>query len=163
LLNETQLSSEQIEFFKINRGGDITYHGPGQITGYPIFDLDDFFTDIHRYVRTIEQIVIDTLLHYDIVGFRIPKYTGVWVKNSDEERKICAIGIHLSRWVTMHGFALNVNTDLSYFNKIVPCGITKKSVTSISKETQRHIDMNEVQDLLKKYFEIHFNFEYKIQ
>ena len=160
LLTEQELSTQGIEFFKINRGGDITYHGPGQITGYPIFDLDDFFTDIHRYVRTIEQAVIDTLLHYDIIGYRVPEYTGVWVGKSSEERKICAIGVHMSRWITMHGFALNVNTDLDYFDKIVPCGISDKAVTSLQKEVGKAIDIQEVMELLKYNFSVCFDFEY---
>src|SRR5690606_7335581 len=123
LIGEKELLHKGIEFFKINRGGDITYHGPGQITGYPIFDLDEIYTDIHRYVRELEEVVIRTLANWGLMGERIPAYTGVWVRDRSEEntfKKICAIGVHLSRWVTLHGFALNVNTDLKYFDLIVP-------------------------------------------
>lgn len=157
LLNEQELNENHIEYFKINRGGDITYHGPGQITGYPILDLDCFFTDVHKYVRTIEEIIIRVLNHYNINGSRIKGFTGVWVKSEDPElphRKIAAIGVHLSRWVTMHGFALNVNTDLSYFDNIIPCGIVDedKTITSIENEVGKYIDMNEVRELLKINF-----------
>jgi len=162
LLDQDALEKNSIEFFKINRGGDITYHGPGQITGYPIFDLDHFFTDVHRYVRTLEECVIRTLDHYGIEGTRLPDYTGVWVGNGKNKRKICAIGVHLSRWVTMHGFAFNVNTDLSYFEHIVPCGIDEEglSVTSLSKELGAEADMPEVKHLLKESFAEVFNLSY---
>jgi len=162
LLNEGQLIKEDIEFFKINRGGDITYHGPGQITGYPIFDLDEFFTDVHKYVRFLEESVIRTLSHYGIEGSRIPKYTGVWVGDGEKKRKICAIGVHLSRWVTMHGFAFNVNTDLSYFDKIIPCGINDKdlSVTSVREELNRPVEMKEIKDILKSEIAKVFNIQY---
>ncbi|MBC7759046.1 MAG: lipoyl(octanoyl) transferase LipB, partial [Phormidesmis sp. FL-bin-119] len=132
LLDENGLIAKHASFYKINRGGDITYHGPGQIVGYPILDLDNFFTDIHLYLRTLEQAVIDTLAEYNIQSGRLPGYTGVWLDAENEKaRKICALGVRCSRWVTMHGFALNVNTDLDYFNNIVPCGIDDKAVTSM--------------------------------
>lgn len=153
LLNEDDLIANNIHFHKINRGGDITFHGPGQITGYPILDLDFIYTDIHKYIRDMEEAIIKTIGYYGIKGDRIEGYTGVWIKGDNanpQNRKICAIGVHLSRWVTMHGFALNVNTDLSYFDNIIPCGISDsdKSVTSISKETGLMIDINEVKAIL---------------
>jgi lipoyl(octanoyl) transferase len=171
LLNEEQLTAQNIEFFKINRGGDITYHGEGQITGYPIFDMECFFTDVHRYVRALEDVIIRTIAEYGLTGYRIREYTGVWVEgntsflpsvSSDKKRKICAIGVHLSRWVTMHGFAFNVNTDLNYYNNIVPCGIedADKTVTSLSYELGRVIDVNEVKDKLKRHFKDVFGFEF---
>lgn len=155
LLSETELAQKNIDFYKINRGGDITFHGPGQITGYPILDLDYIYTDIHRYIRDMEEAIIRTIAHFNIAGKRIDGYTGVWVGsngNQSHNRKICAIGVHLSRWVTMHGFALNVNTDLSYFDHIVPCGIKEedKSVTSIAKETGGQVDISEVKSILLK-------------
>ncbi len=154
LLNNESLKEHQIEFFKINRGGDITYHGPGQIVGYPILDLDQYYTDIGRYLRDLEEVIIRTIAHYNITGGRIPGLTGVWLGiDTDHPRKICAMGIRASRWITMHGFALNVNTDLSFFDHIVPCGITDKGVTSIQKETGRKVDEKEVQSLIIKYFE----------
>lgn len=161
LLSEEELSQNNIEFFKINRGGDITYHGPGQLTAYPIFDLDYFFHDLHKYVRYLEEAIIRLLKIYHIEGSRIEGFTGVWIKGNPN-RKICAIGVHLSRWVTMHGLAFNVNTDLSYFDKIVPCGIvdTDKSVTTLSKELNRIVDMNEVKSHLKVIFAELFEFEY---
>lgn len=152
-LNESQLQDKGIEFFKINRGGDITYHGPGQITGYLIFDLDYFYHDLHRYVRDIEESIIRTIEHYGLKGERIDGFTGVWLdKDSGHQRKICAIGIHMSRWVSLHGFALNVNTDLGYFDNIIPCGIddADKSVTSLSRELGRKIPLEKVIALLKK-------------
>ena len=165
IISDEQLSSEGIEFFKINRGGDITYHGPGQITGYPIFDLDEFSTDVHLYVRNLEEVVIKTLAEYGLTGQRIKEYTGVWLINEDQsipKKKICAIGVHLSRWVTMHGFAFNINTDLKYFDYIIPCGITDqdKSVTSLALELGRKIPMEEVQVKLKTHFAEVFGFEY---
>ena len=163
LLTPEELQQKQIEFFKINRGGDITFHGPGQIVGYPIFDLEYFFTDIHKYVRLIEEVVIRLLKDYGIEGSRIEGYTGVWIKGNKEKnnRKICAIGVHLSRWVTMHGFALNINTDIRYFDYIVPCGIidSDKEVTSLSKELGRLIDINEVKSNLTFHFAELFKFE----
>ena len=175
LLNEDQLTAQNIEFFKINRGGDITYHGEGQITGYPIFDMECFFTDVHRYVRALEEVIIRTIAEYGLTGYRIKEYTGVWVEGNthetgelppsvktDKKRKICAIGVHLSRWVTMHGFAFNVNTDLNYYNNIVPCGIEDedKTVTSLAYELGRVIDVNEVKDKLKTHFMDVFGFEF---
>ncbi|MEM6319235.1 MAG: lipoyl(octanoyl) transferase LipB [Bacteroidota bacterium] len=164
LLNEQQLEQQGIEFHKINRGGDITFHGPGQIVGYPIFDLDQFFTDIHKYVRFLEEAIIRTLADYGIKGTRIEGFTGVWIKrkNGEPNRKICAIGVHLSRWVTMHGFAFNVNTDLTYFDYIVPCGINDedKTVTSLAKELGRSVDILEVMEVVKKHFAQLFDFEY---
>ena len=163
LLNETQLAEQDIEFFKINRGGDITYHGDGQITGYPIFDLDCFFTDVHKYVRSLEEVMIRTIAEYGLEGTRIKEFTGVWLEdNGTKKRKICAIGVHLSRWVTMHGFALNVNTPLSYFNNIIPCGIddADKTVTSIAAELGREIGINEVKNHAKRHFSAVFGFEF---
>jgi lipoyl(octanoyl) transferase len=149
LLDETGLLTKQSSFYKVNRGGDITYHGPGQIVGYPILDLDNFFTDIHLYLRTLEQAVIDTLAHYGIQSGRFPGYTGVWLDADNENaRKICALGVRCSRWVTMHGFAFNVNTDLDYFDNIVPCGIDDKAVTSMKKELQKEVNMDQVKEVL---------------
>ena len=154
LLNDTALKQKNATYYKINRGGDITYHGPGQIVGYPILDLDNFFTDIHKYLRLLEESIILTLQDYGIVAGRIEGLTGVWLdwKNPVKARKICALGVRTSRWVTMHGFAFNVNSDLSYFNNIIPCGITDKAVTSMKKELGREINMEEVQQKIKKYF-----------
>lgn len=164
LLNEQQLEEHGIEFFKINRGGDITYHGPGQIVGYPIFDLDRFFTDVHKYVRFLEEAVIRTLAEYGLTATRHAGYTGVWLAGDADrpERKICAIGVHLSRWVTLHGFAFNVNSDLSYFKNIIPCGINEedKDVTSLAAELGRKIDINETKRILKKHFQELFEFVY---
>ncbi|MEE9437730.1 MAG: lipoyl(octanoyl) transferase LipB [Saprospiraceae bacterium] len=165
LLDESGLKSKEVEFYKINRGGDITYHGPGQLTGYPIFDLDEFFTDVHKYVRYLEEVVIRLLDTYGIVGVREKGFTGVWIASNDREpqkRKICAIGVHLSRWVTMHGFALNINNDLAYYNHIIPCGIDdqSKTVTSIAYELDKKVDMNEVIMQMKSIFADVFEFEY---
>jgi len=159
LLSEAELLAREIDYFKINRGGDITFHGPGQLVGYPILDLELFFTDIHRYMRTLEQVIIDTVAHFGIVGERFEGYTGVWIKPGiiGEERKICAMGVRCSRWVTMHGWALNVNTDLDYFKSIVPCGIEGKDVTSIAREIGREVDFEEVKAVCKKAFEHNFN------
>lgn len=150
LLDEGQLQAHEASFFKNNRGGDITYHGPGQIVGYPILDLDCFFTDIHLYMRTLEEAVIRTLKEFGLKGDRYPGYTGVWLDPDDplRARKICAMGVRCSRWVTMHGFAFNVNTDLSYFNHIIPCGISDKSVTSLEKEIGHPLEMDEVKKIL---------------
>lgn len=164
LLTDEELENGNISFFKINRGGDITYHGPGQLTGYPIFDLDEFFTDVHKYVRLIEEVVIQWLKKYQLEGIRLPQYTGVWLapnQQSNKYRKICAIGVHLSRWVSMHGFALNVHTDLAYFDKIIPCGIAAddKAVTSLEAEIGYKVDIEEVgQDLLALFSDL-FDFE----
>lgn len=164
LLSEQELEREGFQFYKINRGGDITYHGPGQIVGYPIFDLDEFFTDVHQYVRYLEEIILLTLQEYDLKGIRIPGYTGVWLESEGSlpKRKICAIGVHLSRWVTLHGFAFNINTELNHFNHIIPCGIndSDKDVTSLAKELGREVPMAEVKQLLKRFFAEKFDFEY---
>lgn len=143
LLDEAGLQKKNATYHHINRGGDITYHGPGQIVGYPILDLDNFFTDIHLYLRTLEEAIIRTLADYGIKADRYPGFTGVWldVENPRKARKICAMGVRASRWVTMHGFALNVNTDLSYFGNIVPCGIDDRAVTSMQQELNAPQDM----------------------
>jgi len=152
LLDEAGLKEKEATFYKINRGGDITYHGPGQIVGYPILDLDNFFTDIHLYLRTLEEAIILTLADYGIAAGRYPGYTGVWLDADNEKaRKICAMGVRASRWVTMHGFAFNVNADLGYFGHIVPCGIDDKDVTSMERELGRKLDINEVKDKLKHH------------
>tara|TARA_B110000879_G_scaffold81152_1_gene112618 strand:- start:55 stop:750 length:696 start_codon:yes stop_codon:yes gene_type:complete len=157
LVNEDYLKSRGATFHKINRGGDITYHGPGQIVGYPILDLDNFFTDIHKYLRFLEEAVILTLKEYGLESERSPGETGVWFDvGTPKARKICALGVKSSRWVTMHGFAFNVNSDLSYFGNIIPCGINDKSVTSLQKELGREIDMNEVRNKLKTHLVILF-------
>jgi lipoyl(octanoyl) transferase len=160
LLDETELRIKQASYYKINRGGDITYHGPGQIVGYPILDLDNFFTDIHLYLRTLEEAVILTLGDYGIPAGRYPGYTGVWLDADNEKaRKICALGVRCSRWVTMHGFAFNVNTDLDYFNNIVPCGIDDKDVTSMKRELGRELDINEVKQILLNHISVLFKME----
>jgi lipoyl(octanoyl) transferase len=152
LVNEDYLKSRGATFHKINRGGDITYHGPGQIVGYPIIDLDNFFTDIHKYLRFLEEAVILTLKEYGLETERSPGETGVWFDvGTTKARKICALGVKSSRWVTMHGFAFNVNSDLSYFGNIIPCGITDKSVTSLQKELGKELDMDEVRNKLKTH------------
>lgn len=160
LVSPHELKASHASFYKINRGGDITYHGPGQIVGYPIFDLDNFFTDIHKYLRFIEDAVIITLAEYAITAGRIDGRTGVWVDHKDlgNPRKICAIGVKCSRWVTMHGFALNVNTNLDYFDKIVPCGIHNAAVTSMKKELGAAIDLEDVKEKLKANLSKTFNF-----
>lgn len=160
LLSEKELSEKGIEFFKINRGGDITYHGTGQITGYPIFDLGCFFTDIRKYIDYLEEAVIRVIAEYGLKGERIKGESGVWLDVEKNPRKICAVGVHLSRWVTMHGFAFNVNTDLSYFKNIVPCGITDKGVTSLQAELGQPLDMEEVKARVKFYYKELFGFEY---
>lgn len=160
LLDEEGLQKHQATFYKINRGGDITYHGPGQIVGYPILDLDNFFTDIHRYLRVLEEAVILTLADYGIVAGRYPGFTGVWIDaDNDRARKICAMGVRASRWVTMHGFAFNVNADLNYFNHIVPCGIDDKDVTSMERELGYALDMEEVKAKLKGHIASLFEME----
>ena len=149
LIDKNIIEKENLEFFKINRGGDITYHGPGQIVIYPILDLENFFTDIHKYLRSLEEAVILTLREYNIESGRIKDYTGVWIDiKSDNPRKICALGVKTSRWVTMHGLALNVNTDLNFFKNIIPCGINDKEVTSISKEVGQDIKIKDVEKKL---------------
>jgi lipoyl(octanoyl) transferase len=153
LINQQDLDNKKIKFYKTNRGGDITYHGPGQIVCYPILDLDNFFTDIHKYLRFLEETVILTLQNYGIKGNRSENETGVWLDpNSSDARKICALGVKASRWVTMHGLALNVNNDLSFFNHIIPCGIKNKSITSISKECKKNIDMELVKEKIINNF-----------
>jgi lipoyl(octanoyl) transferase len=159
LINEEQRQQQGIEFFHTNRGGDITFHGPQQIVGYPIFDLEKFYTDIGRYLRELEEVIILTLEDYGIIAGRSPGETGVWIDATikGKERKICAMGVRCSRWVTMHGFALNVNTDLNYFNHIIPCGIADKKVTSIKQELGMEVDIDEVKTKLKKNFSRVFN------
>ena len=154
LLNEEQLKTKGANFYKINRGGDITYHGPGQIVGYPILDLENFFTDIHKYLRLLEETIILTLADYGLEASRSQGETGVWLDvGTPFARKICALGVRASRWVTMHGFALNVNTDLGYFDHIIPCGIRGKSVTSLRVELKKdQLDENEVKEKLLKHF-----------
>ncbi len=150
LLNEADLHKAEATFYKINRGGDITYHGPGQLVAYPILDLEQFFTDIHKYLRFLEEAVINTIAHFGIKGGRYEGYTGVWIDaDKDSARKICAMGVRCSRWITMHGLALNVNTNLAYFKNIVPCGIDDKDVTSIAKEVGLDVDFNEISNILK--------------
>jgi lipoyl(octanoyl) transferase len=153
LANEQLLQRIGATFYKINRGGDITYHGPGQITGYPILDLENFFTDIHKYLRFLEEMFIKILKDYGLKGERSPGETGVWLEvGTPFARKICALGVRASRWVTMHGFAFNVNTDLGYFDHIIPCGIQDKAVTSLAAELKREIPIEDVKDKIKKYF-----------
>jgi lipoyl(octanoyl) transferase len=161
LINESQLEQRGAKFYKINRGGDITYHGPGQIVGYPILDLDNFFTDIHKYLRFLEEVIILTLKDYGLSASRNPGKTGVWLGvETPFARKICAMGVRASRWVTMHGFALNANVDLSYFDNIIPCGITNNSVTSLNKELGvENVDLIEVKQKVIKNFKILFEAE----
>lgn len=161
LLDEQALKDKSASYYKINRGGDITYHGPGQLVGYPILDLDNFFTDIHLYLRTLEEAVILTLAEYGIKAGRYAGFTGVWLDADNQNaRKICALGVRCSRWVTMHGFAFNVNTDLDYFKNIIPCGIDDKDVTSMQRELGRKLDMEEVKAILKKHISVLFNMEF---
>lgn len=159
LLSQESLKQKGIDFFRTNRGGDITYHGPGQIVGYPIIDLEKFYTDIGKYLRNLEEAIILTLAAYGLKGERSPGETGVWLDpfKKGQERKICAIGVRTSRWVTMHGFALNVNTNLDYFKYIIPCGIQNKQVTSLQKELGRELEPASVKENLKKNFEEVFN------
>jgi lipoyl(octanoyl) transferase len=165
LLNKDELERENISYYRINRGGDITYHGPGQLVGYPILDLDNFFTDIHKYLRFLEEAIILTLNDYDLDGGRISGLTGVWLDYEEQfnPRKICAIGVKSSRWVTMHGFAFNVNTDLKFFNHIIPCGIPDKSVTSLSRELGGEISIRSVMKKLKKHLSNLFGMELEEQ
>ena len=162
LIDENQLKNKNASFYKINRGGDITYHGPGQIVGYPILDLENFFTDIHKYLRFLEQTVIQTLDNFGIKGERNDGKTGVWIDiDTPFPKKICAMGVRASRWVTMHGFALNVNVDLDYFNNIIPCGLTDNVVTSVNKElNQSEADITEIKNVLKSCFSETFNSEF---
>ncbi len=148
LIPEAKLNEKKIDLFEIDRGGDITYHGPGQIVGYPIIKLDELYQDLHRYLRELEEVIILTLKDYNIEGTRIDGLTGVWI----EDEKIAAIGIKVSRWITMHGFAFNINTDLNYFNMIIPCGIQNKGVTSLKKLTGREFNINEIKDKLTGNF-----------
>ncbi len=161
LITEEERISKGIDFFKINRGGDITFHGREQIVGYPILDLEKFYTDIGKYLRNLEEVIIQTVNDYGLKGERSPGETGVWLDAgvAGTERKICAMGIRCSRWVTMHGFAFNVNTDLRYFDCIIPCGIQNKQVTSLQKELGRRVDMEEVKERVRRNFETVFNVE----
>lgn len=157
LLNENQLKAKNATFYKINRGGDITYHGPGQIVGYPILDLENFFTDIHKYLRLLEETIILTIAEYGINGTRSEGETGVWLDvGTPFARKICAMGIRSSRWVTMHGFALNANVNLGYFDNIIPCGIRGKAVTSMEAELGEKVDLREVKNKILKHFKMLF-------
>lgn len=164
LISEEELQAKNASFYKINRGGDITYHGPGQIVGYPILDLDNFFTDIHKYLRLLEEMVIATLAEYGLKAERSPGETGVWLDvGTPFARKICAMGVRASRWVTMHGFALNVNANLGYFDNIIPCGIKGKAVTSLNVELgKKEVDMKEVEQKLLKHFAKFFEAEMMI-
>jgi lipoyl(octanoyl) transferase len=161
LLNEEQLAEKEASYYKINRGGDITYHGPGQLVVYPIFDLEQFFTDIHKYMRLLEEAVILTLTDFGIKSGRVEGLTGVWIEgDTDRARKICAMGVKCSRWVTMHGIGFNVNTDLNYFSHIIPCGIDDKAVTSMQQELGAELDINEVGEKLLNH--LAYLFEFKI-
>jgi lipoyl(octanoyl) transferase len=155
LVSQAALEQNNIQFFKTNRGGDITFHGLQQIVGYPILDLEKFYTDIGKYLRNLEEVIIKTIAHYSITGQRSKGETGVWIDAdiTGKERKICAMGVRCSRWVTMHGFALNVNTDLNYFSNIIPCGIQNKQVTSIEKELGLKVDFEEIKKILRIAFE----------
>ena len=160
LLNERQLTEKGATFYKINRGGDITYHGPGQIVGYPILDLENFFTDIHKYLRVLEETIILTIAEYGLKGERSEGETGVWLDvNTPFARKICALGIRSSRWVTMHGFALNANVNLGYFDNIIPCGIKGKAVTSMEAELNQKVNLKGVKQKILKHFKILFEVE----
>ncbi len=161
LIGEEEMAEKGIQFFRTNRGGDITFHGRQQIVGYPILDLEKFYTDIGRYLRDLEEMIIGTLAEYGVEGGRSPGETGVWLDPglAGKERKICAMGVRTSRWITMHGFALNVNTDLSYFNHIIPCGIQHKQVTSLEKELGHRVDLADVKQRLKKNFQKVFDAE----
>jgi lipoyl(octanoyl) transferase len=163
LISETEMSARGIQFFRTNRGGDITFHGPQQLVGYPILDLEKFYTDIGRYLRTLEEIIMMTLADYGVKGERSKGETGVWIDPgvAGKERKICAMGVRCSRWVTMHGFALNVNTDLGYFDNIIPCGIENKTVTSLEKELGHPVDMNLLKEKLLVNFSRVFNVEFR--
>ena len=162
LIDKEKLAEISAVYILTNRGGDITYHGPGQIVGYPVIDLENFFTDIHKYMRLLEESVIQTLSEYKIKAGRIPGLTGVWIDEGDPllARKICALGVKTSRWVTMHGFAFNVNTDLQYFEYIVPCGIQNKAVTSMEKELGIRVDIEEVKNILKEKIRQQFGMQW---
>lgn len=155
LLDEKLLIEQGIDLFEIDRGGDITYHGPGQIVGYPIIKLNELYEDVHRYLRELEEVIIRVLNEYNVRAYRIPEYTGVWVN----DEKISAIGIKISRWVTMHGFAFNINTDLEFFDKIIPCGIFDKGITSLKKVLGKNVDLDEVENFLIKHFVDVFKYE----
>ena len=159
LMSEAELDANNIQFFKTNRGGDITFHGPQQIVGYPILDLEKFYTDIGKYLRNLEEVIILTIAEYGIKGERSEGETGVWIEPGikGKERKICAIGVRCSRWITMHGFALNVNTDLTYFDNIIPCGIANKQVTSTEKELGKKVDFEEIKEKIQYNFKKVFN------
>jgi lipoyl(octanoyl) transferase len=161
LISEEERAAQGISFYNTNRGGDITFHGKDQLVGYPILDLDKFYTDLGRYLRSLEEVIILTMAEYGLKGERSPGETGVWLDASipGKERKICAMGIRCSRWITMHGFAFNINTDLNYFNYIIPCGIQNKQVTSLERELGRKLDMNEVKEKVKRNFEKVFGVE----
>ena len=159
MISKQEQDSKKITFFKTNRGGDITYHGPGQLVVYPILDLDYFFSDIHKYLRFLEETVIRTLSDFGLFGKRIDGLTGVWINNNGIPRKICAIGVKSSRWVTMHGIGFNINPDLSYFNSIIPCGIEDKSVTSLKEEIQKEVNMEDLKDYFKNNFINIFNID----
>lgn len=161
LLDEKGLSEHDATYYEINRGGDITYHGPGQLVVYPIFDLDHFFSDIHKYLRYLEEAVINTLAEYGIEGARVDGLTGVWIEgDTPRARKICAMGVKSSRWVTMHGIGFNVNSDLSYFSHIIPCGIDDKAVTSIERELGHPVDFDEVAQVFREKLADQFGFTY---
>lgn len=162
LINDLELREKQATYYKINRGGDITYHGPGQLVGYPILDLDHFFTDIHKYLRLLEETIILTLDEYGVKAGRSKGETGVWLDENNlfKARKICAMGVRCSRWVTMHGWGFNVNSNLDYFKNIVPCGIQDKAVTSLNKELGQDVDMFEIKEKLKKHFKSLFDCSY---
>lgn len=161
LINEAFLKEKKASYYEINRGGDITYHGPGQLVVYPIFDLDHFFTDIHKYLRYLEEAVILTLKEYGINSGRVQGLTGVWLDGETHQaRKVCALGVKSSRWVTMHGIGFNVNTNLDYFNYIVPCGIEDKQVTSVSKELNKKVDFQEIKNKLKINLANLFDFDF---
>ena len=161
LIDETEMAARNIDYFKINRGGDITFHGPGQLVGYPILDLEKFYTDIGRYLRSLEEVIIRTIAHFGLTGGRSTGETGVWLDADipGRERKICAMGVRCSRWVTMHGWALNINTDLAFFSHIIPCGIQNKEVTSMEKELGVPVDFNLVQQILLQEFAAVFGVE----
>lgn len=153
LANENKLKEINATYVKVNRGGDITYHGFGQVVGYPVLDLENFYTDIHRYMRDLEEVIIRTIAEYGLKGERSPGETGVWFDvGKPYARKICALGVKASRWITIHGFALNVNTDMRYFDYIIPCGISDKQVTSMKRELERDVDYEEVKQKIKKHF-----------
>ncbi len=161
LISEYEMQERGISYYNTNRGGDITFHGPGQLVGYPIMDLEKFYTDIGKYLRNLEEVIILTIAGYGLKGERSPGETGVWLDAlvPGRSRKICAMGIRCSRWITMHGFALNVNTDLSFFDNIIPCGIEGKAVTSMEKELGYRLPLTEVQENLRRNFELVFNCE----